>query len=127
MQKNTITSFFGSRIYSEFRKSTLLNDALKPILDIKNLTSSYLHVIESKGKLSSKDQKSLKQILSYGEDIKEEVSPENTVFIGPRIGTISPWSSRATDIVGHCGIDILRRERMFGKNNKALPKLPSVF
>ena len=112
MQKNIITSFFGSQIYSEFRKLTLLNDALKPILDIKNLTSSYLHIIESKGKLSSKDQKSLKQILSYGEDIKEEVSPENTVFIGPRIGTISPWSSRATDIIEHCGIDILRIERI---------------
>ena len=83
MQKNTITSFFGSRIYSEFRKSTLLNDALKSILDIKNLTSSYLHIIESKEKLSSKDQKNLNQILTYGEDIKEEVSPENTIFIGP--------------------------------------------
>ena len=64
MQKNIITSFFGSRIYSEFRKSTLLNDALKPILDIKDLTSSYLHVIESKEKLSSKDQESLNQILT---------------------------------------------------------------
>ncbi|MDA9642626.1 phosphoribosylformylglycinamidine synthase [Nitrosomonadales bacterium] len=112
MQKNTITSFFGSRIYSEFRKSTLLNDALKSISGIKNLTSSYLHVIESKEKLSSKVQKSLNQILTYGEDIKEEVSPENAIFIGPRIGTISPWSSRATDIVQQCGIDILRIERI---------------
>ena len=109
MQKNTITSFFGSRIYSEFRKSTLLNDALKPISGIKNLTSSYLHVIESKEKLSSKVQKSLNQILTYGEDIKEEVSPENAIFIGPRIGTISPWSSRATDIVQQCGINILKQ------------------
>mgnify|MGYP006077193529 FL=1 len=112
MQKNIITSFFGSRIYSEFRKSTLLNDALKSISEIKNLTSSYLHVIESKEKLSSKVQKSLSQILTYGEDIKEEVSPKNAIFIGPRIGTISPWSSRATDIVQQCGIDILRIERI---------------
>jgi phosphoribosylformylglycinamidine synthase len=112
MQKNTITSFLGSRIYSEFRKSTLLNDALKSVSGIKNLTSSYLHIIESKEKLSSKDQKSLKQILTYGEDIKEEVSPENAVFICPRIGTISPWSSRATDIIQQCGVDILRIERI---------------
>ena len=112
MQKNIITSFFGSQIYSEFRKFSLLNDALKSILDIKNLTSSYLHIIESKEKLSSKDQKNLNQILTYGEDIKEEVSPENTIFIGPRIGTISPWSSRATDIVLQCGINILRIERI---------------
>jgi phosphoribosylformylglycinamidine synthase len=112
MQKNIITSLFGSRIYSEFRKSNLLNDALRPITEIKNLTSSYLHVIESKEKLSLKDQESLNKILTYGEDIKEELSPENIIFIGPRIGTISPWSSRALDIVQHCGIDILRIERI---------------
>ena len=92
MQKNIITSFFGYRIYSEFRKFSLLNDVLKPISDIKNLTSSYLHVVEGREKLSSKNQKSLNQILTYGENIKEEVTRENTIFIGPRIGTISPWS-----------------------------------
>ena len=112
MQKNIITSFFGSRIYSEFRKFSLLNDVLKRISDIKNLTSSYLHVVEGREKLSSKNQKNLNQILTYGEDIKEEVTRENTIFIGPRIGTISPWSSRATDIIQQCGIDILRIERI---------------
>jgi len=112
MQKNIITSFFGSRIYSEFRKSALLNDTKKSILEIEGLTSSHLHIIESKKKLSSKDEKSLNQILTYGEDIKEVLVPENTIFIGPRIGTISPWSSRATDIIHHCGINILRIERI---------------
>ena len=112
MQKNIITSFFSSQIYSEFRKSALLNEVKKSILEIEGLTSSYLHIVESKDRLSSKDQQSLNQILAYGEDIKEEVSPENIIFIGPRIGTISPWSSRATDIIQHCGIDILRIERI---------------
>jgi len=112
MQKNIITSFFGSRVYSEFRKASLLRDARKSILEIKGLTSSYLHVAESKDELSSKDQENLNQILTYGEDIKEAVAPENTIFISPRIGTISPWSSRASDIVQRCGIDMLRVERI---------------
>ena len=108
MQKNIITSFFGSRIYSKFRKAVLLNNAKNSVLEIKGLTSSYLHVVESKERLSPKDQQSLEQILTYGEDIKETLAPENIIFIGPRIGTISPWSSRASDIVQHCGIDILK-------------------
>ena len=112
MQKNIITSFFGPRIYSEFRKSALLNNAKNSVLEIKGLTSSYLHVVESKERLSPKDQQSLEQILTYGEGIKETLAPENIIFIGPRIGTISPWSSRASDIVQHCGIDILRIERI---------------
>ena len=112
MQKNIITSFFGSRVYSEFRKSSLLEDARKSISEIKVLTSSYLHVVESNEELSSKDQVNLDQILAYGEDIKEALVPENTIFIGPRIGTISPWSSRASDIAQHCGVDILRIERI---------------
>jgi phosphoribosylformylglycinamidine synthase len=112
MQKNIISSFYGSRIYSEFRKSDLLKEAKESSFDIKGLTSSYLHVVESKEQLSSKDQNSLNQILTYGVDIKEVLVPENTIFIGPRIGTISPWSSRASDIIQNCGIDILRIERL---------------
>ena len=112
MQKNIISSFYGSRIYSEFRKSDLLKEVKESSFDIKGLTSSYLHVIESKKKLASKDREILSQILTYGEDIKEVLAPKNTIFIGPRIGTISPWSSRATDIIHHCGIDILRIERI---------------
>jgi len=112
MQKKIISALYGSRVYSEFRKSDLLKEAKESSFDIKDLTSSHLHVIESNKKLSSKDEKSLNQILAYGEDIKEALVPKNTIFIGPRVGTISPWSSKATDIIHHCGIDILRIERI---------------
>ena len=54
MQKNIITSFFGSRIYSEFRKLALLNNVKEKSKGIKSLNSSYLHLVESKEKLSSK-------------------------------------------------------------------------
>ncbi len=51
----------------------------------------------------------------------------NKLFIGPRVGTISPWSSRATDIILNCGIDVLRAEKLnffaFNtKSNKEIPK-----
>ena len=112
MQKNIITSFSGPKIYSEFRKVALLNNKNITLLGIKDITSSYLHVIESKNKLSSKDEAVIKQILTYGENTKEIMPLENIIFISPRIGTISPWSSRATDIIQHCGVDIVRIERV---------------
>ena len=38
--------------------------------------------------------------------------PRTLVVVGPRLGTISPWASKATDIVHNCGIDIRRVERV---------------
>ena len=34
---------------------------------------------------------------------------ENNIYIGPRLGTISPWSSKATDILKNCGLDSVNR------------------
>ena len=103
------------RIYSEFRKVVLLNNAKeKSVLEIKR---PYL-IISTRGRkqrkvIPQRPQQNLEQILTYGEGIKEDIgTSENIIFIGPRIGTISPWSSRASDIIQHCGIDILRIERI---------------
>jgi len=112
MQKNIITSFIGPKIYSEFRKVALLNNKDITLLGIKDITSSYLHVIESKKKLTIKSEGVVRQILTYGENINELMPHENIIFISPRVGTISPWSSRATDIIQHCGVDIVRIERV---------------
>ena len=112
MQKNIITSFFGTRIYSEFRKTAILNITQKSFSKINTVNSAYLHVVESKKKLSTVDLRILKKILTYSEGLTEEVSLKDIIFIAPRIGTISPWSSRATDIIKRCGINILRIERI---------------
>ncbi|MGE4597303.1 MAG: phosphoribosylformylglycinamidine synthase, partial [Methylophilaceae bacterium] len=111
MQNNFITSFFGSSIYSDFRKSSLLKKLNGISSEIINIQSAYLHVIESKEKISHENQEKLQEILTYGPKLKNKIDLSNTIFIGPRVGTISPWSSRATDIIQHCGIDILRIER----------------
>ena len=123
MQKNIITSFFGTRIYSEFRKTAILNITQKSFSKINTVNSAYLHVVESKKKLSTVDLRILKKILTYSEGLTEEVSLKDIIFIAPRIGTISPWSSRATDIIKRCGINILRIERIktvsFTTNNRS--------
>ena len=100
------------RIYSEFRKTAILNITQKSFSKINTVNSAYLHVVESKKKLSTVDLRILKKILTYSEGLTEEVSLKDIIFIAPRIGTISPWSSRATDIIKRCGINILRIERI---------------
>ena len=79
MQKNIITSFFGPRIYSEFRKIAILNITQKSFSKINTINSAYLHVVESKKKLSNADLRILKQILTYSEGLTEEISLKNII------------------------------------------------
>ena len=51
------------------------------------------------------------QLLDYGASSEINRNSDNVIFISPRVGTISPWSSRATDIALHCGIQLTRIER----------------
>ena len=56
------------------------------------------------------NEEGIKDILSA-----KEYSEEFTFYNGPRLGTISPWSSKTEDIVKNVGLkDILRVERLFG-------------
>src|SRR5699024_9507762 len=56
--------------------------------------------------------------LTYGDPIQQYADPqphlagEATVVVTPRLGTISPWASKATDIVRNCGLPIHRVERV---------------
>ena len=111
MQINQITYLFGSRVYSEFRKNLLLHQLKLINSDIKDIHTVFLHVIESKKIIESNERSRLLKILKYGTSNSNKLNHDNLVFIGPRVGTISPWSSRATDICHHCDVDILRIER----------------
>ena len=110
MQNTIITKFYGNQVFSEFRKNEFLKKAKIIGCEIRNLTSTYLHLIESQKPLSEVDELRLSKLLDYG--LKNQLKPfKEKFFISPRIGTISPWSSRATNIAQQCNIDILRIER----------------
>ncbi len=60
----------------------------------------------------------LDRLLTYGPRIQDSgfgIQPSRvsedgaSVLIAPRIGTISPWSSKATDIARQCGLAFVRR------------------
>ena len=44
-----------------------------------------------------------------------------TLWVAPRVGTISPWSSKATDILRRCGLSILRVERALALDLEPAP------
>jgi phosphoribosylformylglycinamidine synthase len=119
-------SLTGSSALSNFRVDKL-HAALKiSAPNIKKIQAEFVHFVFSSAALNTAEQSTLKQILTYGAasdalggnihaasgDAKLIHANKTLYLVIPRIGTISPWASRATDIANNCGLNnVLRIER----------------
>jgi phosphoribosylformylglycinamidine synthase len=84
--------------------------ALEPA--VRGLHSRFVHFTDTARELAGAEAAVLGQLLSYGPRMPE-TDPHETagtlVLVVPRAGTVSPWSSKATDIAHVCGLDAVRR------------------
>ena len=102
----------GSPALSEFRLEKLLLQLREIVADIRSVSADFLHIAELEEPLSDAEQAILAKLLTYGPARPEKVARGITLIVVPRPGTISPWSSKATDIVHNCGLDgVVRVER----------------
>ena len=70
-----------------------------------------MHFVHASRELTKAEEERLASLLTYG-DAAEDVRADLAFMVVPRLGTISPWASKATDIVKNCGIEgVLRVER----------------
>jgi phosphoribosylformylglycinamidine synthase len=82
---------------------------------VRALTASFVHFVDADGPLTPEHTQVLERLLTYGPRGSGKPAERSTVAMGrqllvvPRIGTISPWSSKATDIAHICGLDRVRR------------------
>ena len=70
----------------------------------------FVHFVSAREPLSGEELAKLERLLAYvGPPLPLE--PENAValVVTPRLGTQSPWSSKATDIARNCGLDTIDR------------------
>jgi phosphoribosylformylglycinamidine synthase len=121
MQKSHFLSLRGSAALSTFRLDKLYSALAKSAPNIGQIVTEFVHFAFSETALNATQQSTLQQILTYGANhtdaleanIHAASSPtQQTLFLViPRIGTISPWASRATDIASNCGLNLLRLER----------------
>ncbi|MCK5819694.1 MAG: phosphoribosylformylglycinamidine synthase [Psychromonas sp.] len=94
---------------SVFRVNQLLKSCATLNLPVVQIQTQYIHVADLTDQLNEKQQVVLEKLLDYGPIISEEPPIGTLFFVMPRLGTISPWSSKATDIVNHCGLDKVKR------------------
>ncbi len=75
---------------------------------IRAIDCAFVHFVHATRALDSRESAVLRQLLTYGGASRPEA--EGDVFLViPRIGTISPWASKATDIARNCGLEAVHR------------------
>lgn len=108
-----IVKRYGASTLSLFRLNQLCAELQKLEPFILAVEARYLHFIETTRDFTSHESAVLDCLLDYGENIRPPESEfHDSILIVPRLGTISPWSSKASEIVRRCGLDsIVRIER----------------
>ncbi|MCE9681939.1 phosphoribosylformylglycinamidine synthase [Halomonas alkalisoli] len=102
----------GAPALSAFRHDKLLAALRARVPEVESLHATYVHFVDHDGELSDDERQVLDRLLDYGiqSDGPSDASAEGQLFlVVPRIGTQSPWSSKATDIVHNCGLTKIRR------------------
>ena len=99
----------GAAALSEFRQLQLLQRLQSVCSDISAVSARFCHWADLSSDLNEAEQAVLERLLQYG--------PTQTVaelsgwrfWVAPRLGTISPWSSKASDIAHNSGLQKIRR------------------
>jgi phosphoribosylformylglycinamidine synthase len=98
----------GSNALSAFRTQRLLSQLQAVDPAIVGVTGRFLHFIDAPVAPTQDETGRLTALLTYGEPFSAPEAGEQFVVI-PRFGTISPWASKATDIVHNCGMTHIHR------------------
>ena len=99
----------GAPALSEFRLQKLSQRLEQALSRPLGVYAEFMHFAELEQSLSEAERAVLEAILRYGPK-RQQQEPEGTLLLTvPRPGTISPWSSKATDIAHHCGLTSLQR------------------
>src|SRR5688572_17919233 len=105
----------GAPALSDFRLEKLRNDLNAAGVAVRAITTAFIHVgdlVEGAGELTPAEFSVLQKLLTYGPKRVAHEPHGLLQVVAPRPGTISPWSSKATDIAHICGLaKIARIER----------------
>ena len=99
----------GATAFSESRLRKRLDAIRRDNPDVTGLAAALWHVVDTARALTEDERRVLDRLLQYGPRRPRAALDGRRLWVVPRIGTISPWSSKATDIAHICGLDAVRR------------------
>lgn len=107
-----VTVFEGGAALSDFRVRQLLPklQAIEP--KIQGVDARFVHLVLSEAAPDAAARQQLSALLTYGDPFDAGTADGTSLVVTPRLGTVSPWASKATDIAHNCGLAVRRVERI---------------
>jgi len=106
-----LSHFEGGNALSSFRAAAMLPRLQSVNARIAGVAARHVHWVWSDAELARDEHDKLLGLLRYGDDYAGPI--EGTlIVVAPRLGTVSPWASKATDIARNCGSVVRRVERV---------------
>jgi len=99
----------GRDALSAFRVRKLLDTLRSLDPTVAGVSAEYWHFVKLHRPLTAEEAVRLDRILEYGPRERAKQVDGQLFVVVPRLGTISPWSSKATDIARHCGLEAVER------------------
>jgi phosphoribosylformylglycinamidine synthase len=100
----------GPSALSDFRLAKRLNELRVVHPGVRGLSARYMHFVDVAEELDAEERARLDSLLNYGSPAADAESDSAlSIHTAPRFGTVSPWSSKATDIARNCGLSKVRR------------------
>jgi phosphoribosylformylglycinamidine synthase len=109
MASLNILELAGQAALSEFRLAKYLRALKRADERITGLAARYTYWIQLTAPLSGEHRQRLEALLLSGAEPAALKSKTARLYVAPRPGTVSPWSSKATDIARACDLDEVRR------------------
>lgn len=103
--------FEGGNALSAFRAQALLPRLQAVQSRITAVHARHVHWVWSDHPLGGGERDKLEALLRYGDPYTGPAEGALLV-VAPRLGTVSPWASKATDIAHNCGLGLRRVERV---------------
>ena len=107
-----LARFEGGNALPGFRAAALLARLQAHVTRIDAIGARFVHWVWSDASLARGDADRLAALLRYGDPARPIAAAAETIVVAPRLGTISPWASKATDIARNCGLVVHRIERV---------------
>jgi len=99
----------GAPALSAFRHGKLLDLLTQHVPAVTGLYAEFAHFAEVTGALNAEEEQVLARLLKYGPSVPVQEPAGRLFLVVPRFGTISPWSSKASDIARNCGLAKIER------------------
>jgi len=107
-----VTVFEGGAALSDFRARQLLPRLQAVAPKVEGIAARFVHLVLTETPPDAQARERLAALLTYGEPFEAPAGAASTLVVTPRLGTVSPWASKATDIAHNCGLALRRVERV---------------